>query len=480
MARLRPLAALVAAASLAGCTAPAYQVPQLAAGLPTAYKETGPWTPAAPADAAPRGDWWTSFGDARLNALEAQLEAGNPSLAQALARYDQARAFYAQARAGLFPQVDAAGTAGRQQLSGHRAGGDGRLLRSDFADVGGAISYELDLWGRVRNAVAAGKAQAEASAGDLAAARLSLQAQLADAYLSLRSLDAQARVLDEAVANYGKALQLTQVRHEGGAVSGLDVGQAETQLHTAEAARSEVGAQRALLEHAIASLVGVPASRFSIAPDSALPPLPATPVSAASVLLQRRPDVAAAERRAFAANRQVGVARSAFFPTVTLAASGGYSTSDWAQTLLSSPSAYWAVGPELALTLFDGGRRRAGVRAARAGFDEASAGYKATVLTAFQEVEDNLALLNRLAEQSRQQEAALTAARRTETLSLTLYRQGAGTYLDVVSAQAAALQAERAAIILQARRLQASVDLVRALGGGWTGELANLDAHAPG
>jgi NodT family efflux transporter outer membrane factor (OMF) lipoprotein len=461
--------AAAGAAALAGCAAPAYQVPQLAAPPPAAYKEAGPWTPAAPADAAPRGDWWTAFGDARLNTLEAQLVAGNTDLAQALARYDQARAYYAQARADLFPQIGAAASVGRQQLSGDRLGGNGAPLAGDEAAVGGVFSYELDLWGRVRNEVAAGKAEATASAEELAATRLSLQAQLADAYLTLRSLDAQARVLDQAVVNYQKALELTNARHAGGAVSGLDVGEAETQLKSAEAARTEVGAQRALMEHAIASLVGVPASSFSLPVTAELPPLPATPVSAASTLLERRPDVAAAERRAFAANRRIGVARAAFFPSVTLNAAGGYQTSSWTQTLLSAPSSYWSLGPQLAMAIFDGGRRRAGVQAARAAFDEAAAAYRGTVLAAFQQVEDNLALLNRLAEEARQEQEALTAARHTEALATSLYQHGAGTYLDVVSAQAAALQAERTVIELEQRRLQASVDLVRALGGGWSG-----------
>jgi NodT family efflux transporter outer membrane factor (OMF) lipoprotein len=464
---VRPGCALVAAAVLAGCAAPAYKVPQVATALPQTYKEVGPWTPAAPADTAPRGDWWTAFGDPRLNELEAQLEAGNPDLAQALARYDQARALYAQARADLFPQVGADASVGRLQASAATEP-DGRPRRADSAVVGGQVSYELDLWGRVRNEVAAGRADAAASAGDLAATRLALQAQLADSYLSLRSLDAQARVLDQAVDSYRKAAGLTELRHAGGAASGLDVGQAQTQLRSAQAARTEVGAQRALIEHAIASLVGTPASSFALPADADLPPLPPTPVSAPSVLLQRRPDVAAAERRTFAANRRIGVARSAVFPAVALGASGGYQISSWSQQLLAAPNAFWSLGPELALSLFDGGRRRAGVQAAGAAFDEASAAYRSTVLTAFQEVEDNLALLNRIAEETRQEQAALDAARRTEDISLSLYRQGAGTYLDVVSAQAAALQAERAVIVLQARRLQASVDLVRALGGGWS------------
>ena len=460
-------AALAAAAVLSGCAAPAYKVPQVAATLPPAYKEVGPWTPAEPADAAPRGDWWTAFNDQRLNALEAQLEAGNPDLAQALARYDQARALYHQARADLFPEIDANASVGREQESAGRLGSLGQPLRGDNASIGGTISYELDLWGRVRNEVAAGNAEAAASREDVAATRLSLQAQLADSYLMLRSLDDQARVLDQAVVSFQKALDLTQALHSGGAASGLDVGQAQTQLRSAEAARTDVSAQRALLEHAIATLVGTPATNFAIPVDAALPPLPPTPVSAPSVLLQRRPDVAAAERRAFEANRKIGVARSAFFPTVTLAASGGYQTSSWAQQLLSAPNAYWSLGPQLAMALFDGGRRRAGVQQANAAFDEASAAYKGVVLTAFQQVEDNLALLNKIAEETAQEQAALDAATHTLDISLSLYRQGGGTYLNVVSAQTAALDAERAVIQLQARRLQASVDLVRALGGGW-------------
>jgi multidrug efflux system outer membrane protein len=461
------LAALSAAALVAGCTAPAYQTPQLTAPLPQTYKETGPWTPAAPADAAPRGDWWTAFGDPQLDALEARIEAANPSLAQALARYDEARAFYARARADLFPQLNLTAAVGPGSESGGRPAGGEQRLRNNLTTIGGTASYELDLWGRVRNQVAAGRADMQASAGDLAAVRLSLQAELADSYLTLRGLDAQARVLDETVDSYAKALQLTQVRHAGGAASGLDVGRAETQLSSAQATRTSIGTQRALMEHAIASLVGVPASSFSIAPASALPAAPQVPVAAPSLLLQRRPDVAAAERRAYAANRRIGVARSAFFPTVSLGASGGSLTSSWAEQLLTAPNAYWALGPTLAMTLFDGGRRQAGVHAADAAFDEASASYKATVLTAFQEVEDNLALINRTADQLRQEQAALDAARRTESISLALYRQGAGTYLDVVTAQNAALDAERSVIVLQSVRLRASVDLVRALGGGW-------------
>jgi multidrug efflux system outer membrane protein len=454
---------------LAGCaTAPAYTVPQVAATMPETYKEIGPWTPAAPADQAARGEWWTAFGDPLLDDLQGRLLKANPSLAAALARYDQARALFAQARADQYPQVGLQGGLSRSRESANRPGGEGLAVTGNDILAGGTISYELDLWGRVRNEVAAGKAEAQASAADLASARLSLQAQLADAYLSLRSLDAQAKVLDEAVTSYTRALALTKARHDGGVVSGIDVGQAQTQLQTALAAQSEVLGQRALYEHAIASLVGEPASNFSVAVAPSLPALPATPVSTPSVLLQRRPDVAAAERRAYEANRNIGVARAAYFPTITLGASGGFETTSLHQSLISTPSSFWSLGPAAAVALFDGGRRKAAVAQARGVFDESSANYRSTVLAAFQQVEDNLALLNRLAQEADQEQAALEAARRTEAFALTRYRQGAVTYLDVVTAQAASLDAQRAAIVLQARRLQASVDLVRALGGGWS------------
>jgi len=475
MAR-RALPLLYAAALLSGCAAPAYRVPQIAAQPPAAFKEAGPWTPAAPADAAPRGDWWTAFNDPLLDRLEVQLAEANPDFAQALARYDAARADLAGARADLFPQADVSAHATRSRASAGRPGGSGVAARSSDYVVEGAASYELDLWGRVRNAVAAGKAEAEASAADLASARLSLQAQLASSYFALRSLDAQARILDEATVSYDKAFQLTKARHDGGAVSGVDVAQADTQLNTTRAAGSDVAAQRALIEHAIASLVGTPASTFAIAPTGALPPVAATPVAAPSLLLQRRPDVAAAERRAFAANRRIGVARSAFFPSILLDASGGYENASSHHQLITAPNAFWSLGPGLALTLFDGGRRAAGVRGARAEFDEAAAAYRSVALAAFQQVEDDLALINHLAQEEAHERAAFDAARRTQDLALVQYKAGAATYLDVVTAQEAALTAERALVELQAKRLQAGVDLVRALGGGWRAGKIAFDA----
>ncbi|HZZ30553.1 MAG TPA: efflux transporter outer membrane subunit [Phenylobacterium sp.] len=455
------------ALALTGCSlAPPYAPPKVT--VPPAYKETGPWTPASPADATPRGAWWSVYGDETLNGLEQKIENGNPNLALALARYDEAQALLAQARASLVPELDVGAnpTANRQSANRPLRVGGPTNYQSDTLSA--TVSYEFDLWGRVRNMVAAGKAEAQASAADVATMRLSLEAGLADAYMNLRGLDEQASLLDETTDAYTKALNLTQALHTGGAVAGLDVGRAETQLHAAEAMRTDVGAQRALYEHAIAALVGEPASTFSIAPEpNKLPPAPRTPVSAPSLILQRRPDIAAAERRAAAANARIGVARAAQYPTMTLDATGGFQNMGGAN-LLSYANSWWTLGPNIAMALFDGGRRKAVVRQSRDQFDEASATYRATVLMAFQQVEDNLALCNRLAGEWNQQSAAVAAAQKTESLALVQYRMGAVTYLEVVIAQTADLQAEQMELSIETRRLLASVDLVRALGGGWS------------
>jgi NodT family efflux transporter outer membrane factor (OMF) lipoprotein len=456
------------ALGLAGCQlAPAYVPPQVE--TPPAFKEAGPWTPASPADAASRGPWWSVFGDATLDGLEQRVDASNPDLAVALARYDEARAYAVQARASLFPEVDAGASATQNRQSADRplrVGGP-----NYYADntLEGSVSYELDLWGRVRDQVAAGKAQAQATGADAASVKLSLEAQLADAYLNLRGLDAQAKLLADTTDAYAHALNLTRAQHDGGAVSGLDVDRAETQLRTARAQEDDVAAQRALYEHEIAALVGAPASSFSLAPVADLLEPPRVPVSAPSLLLQRRPDVAAAERRAFAANAGIGIARAAFYPSISLDASGGVQSAGGVN-LLNAANSWWTLGPTAALTLFDAGRRQAGVRAARDQFEEASGTYKSTVLAAFQQVEDNLALCNKLAGEADEQAAAVAAARRAEALALTQYQMGAVTYLDVVTAQTADLEAQRTALTIATRRLQASVDLIRALGGGWDGE----------
>ncbi len=455
---LLPLLLPLAACSLA----PAYAPPQTA--VPAAYKDApAGWAEAAPADASDRGNWWAMFDDPVLDDLEARMDKASPDLAAAVARLDAALAAARESRADLFPTVSAGADVIRGRTSARRPGA---TATSDYTDVdvGGALAYEIDLWGRVRNAERASRAEAQASSSDLASVRLSLQAALAGAYFQLRGLDAQATLLRQTVEANGRALDLTTTRHEGGIASGLDVNRAQTVLSAARAQISDVARQRAVTEHAIAALVGEVASSFSLAPVDGLAMAPANPPESPSTLLQRRPDVAAAERRMFAANAQIGVARAAFFPTVTLGASGGWEATSGA--LFSVPASFWGLGPlSAALDLFDGGRRAARVRISRAQYDEAAAGYRGTVLGAFRDVEDALAATTHLATQSRDSDDAAAAAQRTLDLALTRYHDGASDYLDVVVAQTSALDAQRTAIAVRTAQLQASVDVVRALGG---------------
>jgi NodT family efflux transporter outer membrane factor (OMF) lipoprotein len=466
------LTLVLCAAALGGCDlAPPYTPPP--APAPVAFREAGVWAPAEPGDAAPHGDWWRAFRDPTLDGLEAQVPTANPTLSAALAAYDQARAFAAQARAAELPTVGAFGHATYNRQSQERLWrGSNQPDQDPDNVVGASFGYELDLWGRVRNTVAAGRAQAQAAAADLAGAQLSLQAELADDYLQLRGLDAQGRLLRSTIAAYQRALDLTNARHTGGVASGLDVSRASDQLAAAKAQIDDIAARRALYGHAVASLVGQPASTLAIPPathvDAVIPQVPA---GAPSTLLQRRPDIAAAERRAFAANREIGVAEAAFYPTINLTAEGGWENTG-GNDLLTAPDSFWTAGPQLALTLFDGGRRRAITAASRAAFALASANYRSVVLGAFQQVEDQLALAQHYGAEAVNEADAVRSAQTTTRLSLIRYREGATNYLDVVAAQTAELQAEQTELALRTQRQEASVGLVRALGGGWS--LADL------
>ena len=451
---------------LSACSlAPPLKTPVIPAG--DAYKEIGPWTQAQPADRLPRDSWWALYGNAELDALEKRLIDGNPTLAAALANYAQARALADQARAGLFPTLDLNASAARNRESINAPlRGPTTPTYFNANTLGGSVSYELDLWGRIRNEVAAGEANAAASAADLENARLSLIAQLVDDYIQLRSLDRDSAILDETVQTFTRALKLTEQRHDAGIAPGLDVSQAQTQLNVALSQAAQTLAQRALMEHAIAALLGVSASTFSLNPAIVAITLPHTPSGVPATLLERRPDIAAAQRRMIAANANIGVARAAYFPTLTLGAQGGFQSTA-ASNLLSAPSSFWAIGPNALLSLFDGGLRRAQVAQARAEFDASAANYRSIVVSAFQQVEDSLATLNHFHDASIDEKAAVDAAQRTLDFSMALYKQGATDYLTVVTSQTALLQAQLEALNLDTIQLTASVDLIRALGGGW-------------
>jgi NodT family efflux transporter outer membrane factor (OMF) lipoprotein len=468
MKRVNGLACCGAALTLllGACSlAPPLKTPE----IPTAdtYKEMGPWTPAQPADRLPRDSWWTLYGTAELDQLQQRLLAGNPTLAAALANYAQARALSDQARAGLFPTLGVgAGTERDRESINAPLRGPTTPTYYNANTLGGSVSYELDLWGQIRNEVAAGEANAAASAADLENARLSLIAQLVDDYIQLRGLDRDSAILEQTVTAYSRALSLTEQRHNAGIAPGLDVSQAQTQLHEASSQAAQTLAQRALMEHAIAALLGVSASKFSIEPAIVTINLPQIPTGVPATLLQRRPDIAAAQRRMIAANANIGVARAAYFPTLTLGAQGGFQSgafSNW----LSAPSSFWAVGPNALLTVFDGGLRRAQVAQARAEFDASAANYRGVVVGAFQQVEDSLATLNHYHDAALDEKAAVDAAQRTLAFSMALYRQGATDYLTVVTSQTAVLQTQLEALSLDTLQLRASVDLIRALGGGW-------------
>lgn len=459
---------LVVAIALAGCSlAPKLELPEVP--VAESYKEPAPWTRAAPADQLPRDAWWQFYGDAELNRLQTQLVQHSPDLQAALARYQQAKAFADQLRSGLFPSLGfrADGVRARQSETSPPSGQSSPRYYNSYG-AGVEATYEVDLWGRVRNDVKAGRLEASAVAADLESARLSLQAQLADFYIAVNGLDREAALLADTVAAYDRALALTKERHEAGIVSGLDVARAQTQLETARSQSSQNQAQRATLEHAIAVLVGESPSQFSLAPRSVPLQLPEVPPDVPTNLLQRRPDIAAAQRRTAAANASVGVARAAYFPSITLNGIYGFESnrsSDW----LSAPNAAWSVGPTILLELFDAGRRRARVEQARGVLDEAGANYRGVVLGAFQEVEDSLALLHHYGNAAESERSAVTSAQRSLEFAMNRYREGAVSYLEVVQSQTTALDTQRNALDLETRQLRASVALIRALGGGWGG-----------
>ena len=461
---------LLLALALQGCSlAPTYKPPTL--DLPAHYREQssdGPWHSAQPADQL-SPQWWQVYEDERLNALQQHLLKANPDLAAALAHFDGAQAYASQLHAGLFPQITANGQPLRQRQS------DNRPLRGttqpsiyNSNTAGFALNFDLDLWGKIRNQVAAGDAQAQASADDLAVARLSLQRQLASLYMQLDGLDAQQQILTRSLDDYAQALQLTRSRYQGQIASELDLTRAQSQLAEAEAQLDDVRAQRNLTEHAIGELVGEPASNFQLVANSQTLNLPDQPRTLPSTLLQRRPDIAAAERRVFAANAGIGVAKAAWYPDFSLTGLLGGQTQG-SGNLLSAGNRFWALGPLINLPIFDGGRLDGQERQARAEFAEASAHYRSQVLHAVREVEDNLAQLRDLQQESLDEQAAANAAEHTRAIATHSYEAGAVSYLDVVTAQTAALQAQRQVQALHTRQLQASVGLLTALGGGWQG-----------
>jgi NodT family efflux transporter outer membrane factor (OMF) lipoprotein len=463
---------LLGLAVLSGCAVgPRYAKPT--APSPPAYKEVpSNWKTAQPSDQTAKGKWWEIFQDPRLNALEEQINVSNQTLKAAQAQFEQARAVVRINRSAQYPDVTAGVSATRNRLSKNRP--NGRLSpTTTYTDLQLPVdaSYEVDLWGRVRKTVEAARANAQASAADLENVRLSLHGELASDYFQLRALDAEEQLLNSTVAAYEKALELTRSRYSGGIVSQVDVAQAETQLETTRAQAVDLGVQRAQFEHAIAVLTGQPAPSFALpaAPLANTPPV--VPVGLPSDLLERRPDVAANERRMAASNAQIGIARAAYFPTITLSATGGFegtSITNW----FNGPSGFITAGASAIGTVFDGGRRRAVTDEARAAYDQSVANYQETVLGAFQEVEDSLAALRLLEDEAKTQDAAVASAQHSLQLSTNRYKGGVATYLEVITAQSIALTDQRVAVEIAGRRMAASVSLVKALGGGWN--VANL------
>ncbi|MHA3884494.1 efflux transporter outer membrane subunit [Stutzerimonas degradans] len=462
---LRPLAVIVMTLALGACTlGPDYQRPQLPDTH--AFKQAEGWKSAAPADALQRGDWWKLYGDAELDALVSRLNVSNQNLAVAEAQYRQARALVRSARSQLFPTLSGnAGVTRSRQTTGSSSSNVSAGVSESY-EAGLSASWELDLWGRLRRGLEANRATMQAGAADLAAVRLSLQAELVQTYLQLRVMDEQQRLLDQTVAAYARSLRLTENQYRAGIVPKSDVAQAQTQLKSTQAQAIDLKWQRAQLEHAIAVLIGVPPAELSIAVRDDIPSLPEVPLALPSQLLERRPDVAAAEREVMAANAEIGIAEAAWYPDLTLSASGGYRNSSFNQ-LFEVPNRFWSLGPQLALTLLDFGGRRAELERAEAAYDQTVATYRQTVLDSFREVEDYLVQLRVLGEEAVVQREALDAAQESLRLIENQYRAGTVDYLSVVTVQTTALNNQRTNLTLLGDRLVTSVQLIAALGGGW-------------
>ncbi|MGA2354887.1 MAG: efflux transporter outer membrane subunit [Terriglobales bacterium] len=455
-----------AALQLTGCVVgPKYHTPAVQA--PPAYKEVGDWKPAEPNDQNLGGEWWRIFQDPQLDALEQQVDVSNQNLKAATAQYQQARAVLRYYRADYYPTVTAGPSATRTRISANSP--SSTVLRgttyNDFV-LPFDVSYQADVWGRVRKNVESYREQAQASAADLATVNLSMHADLAVDYFQARSLDAEEQLLNTTVKEYEQALELNESRFQGGVASEVDVEQAKTILQTTRAQAIDVSVARAQFEHAVAILIGKPPAEFSLPPLPLTAPPPHVPISVPSELLERRPDVAAAERLVASANAQIGVAKTAYYPMINLGASGGFESSA-ITTLINGPSGLWSIGLSAVGTVFDVGRRRALNDQARAAYDSQVANYRQSVLTGFQQVEDNLAAVRILEHEAQVQDEAVTAAQRSMDLSVIRYKGGVTNYLEVITAQNAALTDEVTAVNILGRRMANTVLLIQALGGGW-------------
>ncbi|HET6180366.1 MAG TPA: efflux transporter outer membrane subunit [Candidatus Sulfotelmatobacter sp.] len=465
---LEAIVVLLAGASLlTGCSVgPKYRTPSLP--TPPAYKEVGNWKTAQPNDNNLGGNWWEIFQDSQLNALEQQINVSNQNLKAAFAQYQQSRAALRYVRADYYPTVTASPSLTRERISGNRppvsSAFDGRTFNDFVFPLN--LSYQVNAWGRVSRNVESFREQAQASAADLAIVNLSMHAALAVDYFAARTLDAEEKLLQDTVAQYQQAFQLNEDRYEGGLASEVEVEQARTILETTRAQMVDVGVARAQFEHGVAVLVGKAPADFTLPPLPLTVPPPPIPVGIPSELLERRPDIAAAERRVASANAQVGLAKTAYYPLVNILGTGGFESGS-ITTLFQGPSALWSVGASAAMTVFDVGRRRAFNDEAKSAYDSTVAAYRETVLSSFQQVEDNLAALRILEQEAGVQATAVEAAQRSLDLSNTRYEGGVTSYLEVITAQNQALSDEVTAVNILGRRMASAVLLVEALGGGW-------------